>query len=69
MNFPRRRFLGSSALVLGSTLLDALETSSTGNVMTLSLAIPEAQLEQMIDSARAESHRAQAKPKKAPANQ
>src|SRR6266851_255952 len=26
MNFPRRRFLGSSALVLGSTLLDALAT-------------------------------------------
>src|SRR6267378_2700533 len=26
MNFPRRRFLGSSAIVLGSTLLDALAT-------------------------------------------
>jgi hypothetical protein len=26
MNFPRRRFLGSSALVLSSTLLDALAT-------------------------------------------
>ena len=26
MNFPRRRFLGSSAIVLGSTLLDALVT-------------------------------------------
>src|ERR1051325_3921228 len=26
MNFPRRRFLGSSLIVLGSTLLDALTT-------------------------------------------
>src|SRR5580692_5053468 len=26
MNFPRRRFLGSSLMVLGSTLLDALAT-------------------------------------------
>ena len=26
MNFPRRRFLGSSAIVLGGTLLDALAT-------------------------------------------
>ena len=26
MNFPRRRFLGSSLVVLGSTLLDALTT-------------------------------------------
>jgi hypothetical protein len=26
MNFPRRRFLGSSLLVLGSSLLDALTT-------------------------------------------
>ena len=26
MNFPRRRFLGSSLVVLGSTLLDALST-------------------------------------------
>ena len=26
MNFPRRRFLGSSAILLGSTLLDALAT-------------------------------------------
>ena len=25
MNFPRRRFLGSSLVVLGSSLLDALE--------------------------------------------
>ena len=49
-----------------STLLDGLETSSTGNVMLMSLAIPEAQLEQIFDNARAESRRAQAKPKKAP---
>ncbi len=26
MKFPRRRFLGNSAVVLGSTLLDALAT-------------------------------------------
>lgn len=26
MNFPRRQFLGSSLVVLGSTLLDALST-------------------------------------------
>ncbi|MDP8982190.1 MAG: hypothetical protein M3O35_16555 [Acidobacteriota bacterium] len=52
-----------------STLLDGMEASSAGNVMTLSVAIPEAQLEQMIQTARAESKRAQAKPKKAPANQ
>ena len=26
MNFPRRQFLGTSAVVLGSTLLDAITT-------------------------------------------
>lgn len=35
-----------------STLLDALQTSAAGNVMTMSLAIPEGTLEQMITSAR-----------------
>jgi hypothetical protein len=35
----------------------------------MSVAIPEAQLEQIFETARAESRRAQAKPKKASANQ
>lgn len=33
-----------------ASLLDALDCKTAGNVMTLSLAIPERQLEQMIDS-------------------
>ncbi len=46
-----------------ATLLDALDCKTAGNVMTLSLAIPEHQLEQMIESMQ--SPRAAA-PKKAP---
>jgi hypothetical protein len=33
-----------------STLLDALDCKTSGNVMTMSLGIPERQLEQMLDS-------------------
>lgn len=33
-----------------STLLDNLQTSTNGNIMTMTLGIPEATLEQMIDS-------------------
>jgi hypothetical protein len=35
-----------------ATLLDSLQTSTAGNVTTISLAIPEQQLEQMLNSAR-----------------
>lgn len=35
-----------------STLLDALQTTTQGNVMTMSLAIPEATLEQMMSAMR-----------------
>jgi hypothetical protein len=35
-----------------ATLLDTLQTSTSGNVTTISLAIPEQQLEQLINSAR-----------------
>jgi len=39
-----------------STLLDALQTTTQGNVMTMSLAIPEATLEQMMSAMRQERH-------------
>jgi hypothetical protein len=35
-----------------ATLLDTLETSTVGNTTTISLAIPERQLEQLLNSAR-----------------
>ena len=47
-----------------STLLDALQTTTQGNVMTMRLAIPEATLEQMIGSMRQQR---KAAPKPAPA--
>jgi hypothetical protein len=34
-----------------ATLLDTLQTSTAGNITTISLAIPEQQLEQMLNSA------------------
>jgi hypothetical protein len=39
-----------------SSLLDTLDTKTAGNVMSLSLAIPERQLEQMIDSMQRPAH-------------
>jgi hypothetical protein len=32
-----------------ATLLDTLQTSTAGNITTISLAIPEAQLEQLLN--------------------
>ena len=48
----------SPALGQAATLLDGLETSTSGNTMTLSLAIPEQQLEQLLNSARPHGRRA-----------
>lgn len=48
-----------------STLLDAMELKTEGNVMTLSLAIPEQQLEQILQTMRQET---QAPAKKPPQN-
>jgi len=39
-----------------ATLLDTLQTSTSGNVTTISLAIPELQLEQMFNSAHHPAH-------------
>jgi hypothetical protein len=44
-----------------ATLLDTMELKTVGNVMTLSLTIPERLLEQMLDMMREESHAARAK--------
>ena len=49
-----------------SDLLDALNLTTSGNVMTMSLAIPEKQLEQIFDTARTGQH--QARKKNPPAN-
>jgi hypothetical protein len=35
-----------------ATLLDALQTSTSGNITSISIAIPEAQLEQLLNSVR-----------------
>jgi hypothetical protein len=35
-----------------ATLLDTLQTSTSGNITTISIAIPEAQLEQLLNSVR-----------------
>jgi hypothetical protein len=45
-----------------ATLLDTLDCKATSNVTTVSLAIPELQLEQMIDMVRQQSHEAHQKP-------
>ena len=45
-----------------ATLLDTLDVKSLGNVTTMSLAIPEKQLEQMLDLMRQESREARKKP-------
>lgn len=45
-----------------ATLLDTLDTRTAGNVTTISLAIPEQQLEQMLDMMRQERHQARKKP-------
>jgi hypothetical protein len=45
-----------------ATLLDTLDCKTTGNVTTISLAIPEQQLEQMLEMMRQQSHQAHKKP-------
>jgi hypothetical protein len=44
-----------------ATLLDTMELKTTGNVMSMSLTIPERLLEQMLEMMRQESHAARAK--------
>ena len=46
---------GNPAAGQVATLLDSLQTSTAGNTTTISLAIPEQQLEQLLNSARSES--------------
>jgi hypothetical protein len=41
-----------------ATLLDTLQTSASGNTTTISLAIPEAQLEQLLNSAQPHAKKA-----------
>ncbi len=41
-----------------STLVDSMNLSAAGNVMTMSLMIPETQVESMLDQARAPKHTA-----------
>jgi hypothetical protein len=38
-----------------SSLLDTMDLNTSGNVMTMSLSIPEAQLEKILDSAKSEA--------------
>jgi hypothetical protein len=45
-----------------ATLLDSLDCKATGNVTTISVGIPEVQLEQMIDMMRQQSHETHKKP-------
>src|SRR5579862_8074374 len=45
-----------------ATLVDTLDCKAAGNVTTLSLAIPEVQLEQMLDTMRQQSHQSTKKP-------
>jgi hypothetical protein len=41
-----------------STLLDSLQATASGNTTTISLAIPEQQLEQLLNSAQPHARRA-----------
>ncbi len=41
-----------------STLVDSMNLSATGNVMTMSLTVPETQVENMLDQARTPKHTA-----------
>jgi hypothetical protein len=43
-----------------ATLLDTLQTSTSGNTTTISLAVPEQQLEQLLNSAHEKPARAAA---------
>jgi hypothetical protein len=45
-----------------STLLDTMDLKTSGNVMTMSLAIPEVQLEQLLNTMRQERQQAHKKP-------
>jgi hypothetical protein len=45
-----------------ATLLDTLDCKTAGNVTNISLAIPEQQLEQMLEMMRQQSHQARKKP-------
>lgn len=45
-----------------ATLLDTMELKTAGNIMSMSLAIPEKQLEQMLETMQQESRQARKKP-------
>jgi len=45
-----------------ATLLDTLDCKTAGNVTTISLSIPEQQLEQMLDVLRQQNRQARKKP-------
>jgi hypothetical protein len=45
-----------------STLLDSMDLKTSGNIMTMSLAIPEQQLEQLLNSMHQERKQAHKKP-------
>jgi len=51
-----------------ATLLDNLDCKTAGNVTTLSLAIPEQQLEQMLDMMRQQGRQSRKKPASPPGN-
>jgi hypothetical protein len=51
-----------------ATLLDTLDTKTAGNVTTISLSIPELQLEQMLDMMRQQTRQARKKPASPQAN-
>jgi hypothetical protein len=51
-----------------ATLLDTMELKTAGNVMTMSMTIPERLLEQMLETMRAESRAARAKKPAVPQN-
>jgi len=45
-----------------STLLDGMDLKTNGNIMTMSLAIPEQQLEQLLTTMQQERQQARKKP-------
>ena len=45
-----------------ATLLDTLDCKTAGNITTISLAIPELQLEQMLDTMRQQGRQARSRP-------
>ncbi len=49
-----------------TTLLDTMQLSTAGNVMNLSMSVPETTLEQMIDTVRQQAHTAAARAHRRP---